>query len=348
MTVIDISATNIVGMGATRLAQSLLPALERRLAVRRILVPHTGELRNYRRITPGGAPQPYVRRLPNGLSRILECTIGGRRVAAGLPLLVLGDLPVRADVRQVVLVHQPHIISGRWQQSANTHTRVLRAMFALNQRFISVAVVQSEVMKAQLAENYPALAGRIEVISQPAPAWLLEARVARRKRTAGQQLRLFYPAAAYAHKNHRLLEAWATSRPADGQVESVSLTLPKPSGRKDDSLEYLGPLSPLQMIDEYSRTDALVFPSLDETLGLPLVEAMFLGLPILCSDRPFARALCGDAALYFDPKDPASLQAAVEELWQRLNEGWTPDWTDQLGNIPTDWDEVAARFAALF
>jgi hypothetical protein len=271
-----------------------------------------------------------------------------KRVAAGIPLLVLGDLPLRTDVRQVVLVHQPHIISGRWQDAGSPRTRIARAILALNQRFITVAVVQTAVMKAQLEKHYPKLAGRVEVIPQPAPQWLLSARAKPVKRAAGQRLRLFYPAAAYPHKNHRLLEAWAGSHLAGGNVEGVRLTLPAPGARADNHLRYLGPLSPAQMIEEYTQTDALLFPSLDETFGLPLVEAMFLGLPVLCAERPYARALCGDTAIYFDPTDVGSMQAAIDELWQRLDKGWKPDWTERLASIPKDWDEVAALFAALF
>src|SRR3546814_3168433 len=75
---------------------------------------------------------------------------------------------------------------------------------------------------------------------------------------------------------------------------------------------------------------------------------MTRGLPILAAERPYARSLCGDAAIYFDPSTAASLDAAIGELRRRLSMGWTPDYAERLALIPHDWDEVARRIIALF
>ena len=95
------------------------------------------------------------------------------------------------------------------------------------------------------------------------------------------------------------------------------------------------------MIQAYSYMDALLFLSRDESYGFPLVEAMFVGLPIICPDLPYARILCGEQAIYFDPNDVASLKEAIETLKLQLDAGWWPDWTKQLTVIPASWDEVA-------
>lgn len=348
MTQIDVSATNVIGMGATRLAQSLLPALERRMNIRRLLVPQAGELAAYRRVIPGPAPLPYRRRLPNGLSRILECTVNSRRVANGIPLLILGDLPVRANVKQVVLVHQSHLAGGRWTDPCSLKFRLMRFIFEANLSFISTAVVQSEMMKALLQENYPDLSDRIVVITQPAPAWVLNAEKSLKRPFANRKLNLFYPAADYPHKNHEILKNWSSTPLAKKFVGCLKLTIAPPKAQDDNLILYVGNLPPDEVIDSYREADALIFPSIEESLGLPLVEAMFLGLPILCSDRPFARSLCGDEAIYFDPEDVKSVQRATEELFRRLSLGWRPDWSDRLENVPKTWDEVADDFAELF
>ncbi|TDW28541.1 glycosyltransferase family 4 protein [Cryobacterium psychrophilum] len=59
---------------------------------------------------------------------------------------------------------------------------------------------------------------------------------------------------------------------------------------------------------------ALVTASLDEGFGIPLVEAMSLGVPVVVSDIPIFREIGADAALYFEPTDPAALVAAVHAL----------------------------------
>ena len=95
------------------------------------------------------------------------------------------------------------------------------------------------------------------------------------------------------------------------------------------------------MVDAYSRTDGVVFMSTTESYGMPLVEAMHIGLPVIAPDLPYATTLLGEQAIYFDVRRLDSLRAAVVELHRRLERGWWPDWSDRLAHAPKDWAEVA-------
>ena len=64
----------------------------------------------------------------------------------------------------------------------------------------------------------------------------------------------------------------------------------------------------------YSVSGAFVFPSLYEGFGLPVLEAMARGVPVACSDRSALPEVAGDAALLFDPSDPAAIARSVEAL----------------------------------
>jgi glycosyltransferase involved in cell wall biosynthesis len=59
---------------------------------------------------------------------------------------------------------------------------------------------------------------------------------------------------------------------------------------------------------------ALVLPSFAEGFGLPVLEAQAAGTPVACSDLPALRETAGDAAVYFDPHDVASIAAALTSL----------------------------------
>lgn len=73
------------------------------------------------------------------------------------------------------------------------------------------------------------------------------------------------------------------------------------NGINDKSLEYA-----------YSNARALVFPSYAEGFGLPLVEAMQRGLPVMASDLPVFREIGGDFMAYFDLSQPQTLASQIQ------------------------------------
>jgi glycosyltransferase involved in cell wall biosynthesis len=75
------------------------------------------------------------------------------------------------------------------------------------------------------------------------------------------------------------------------------------SGRRSASAELLGRIGDGEMGALLRDSMCLAFPSLVEGFGLPPLEAMALGCPVVSSDRASLPEICGDAALYADPED---------------------------------------------
>jgi glycosyltransferase involved in cell wall biosynthesis len=82
------------------------------------------------------------------------------------------------------------------------------------------------------------------------------------------------------------------------------------------TLRFVGLQPPERLADLYANCDALVFPSLLETWGLPLTEAKSHRLPILAADRPYAHETVGscDRVTFFDPIDAEALASRMLEL----------------------------------
>ncbi|HEY4003329.1 MAG TPA: glycosyltransferase, partial [Candidatus Xenobia bacterium] len=64
----------------------------------------------------------------------------------------------------------------------------------------------------------------------------------------------------------------------------------------------------------YKDALALVYPSLYEGFGLPILEAFESGCPVVCSRSSSFVEIAGEAAIYFEPKDPASLVRALRQM----------------------------------
>jgi glycosyltransferase involved in cell wall biosynthesis len=64
--------------------------------------------------------------------------------------------------------------------------------------------------------------------------------------------------------------------------------------------------------DLYARAGVVVVPSLYEGFGLPVLEAMAHGAPVVCSDRSSLPEVAGDAAILVDPTDPRAIRSGIE------------------------------------
>ena len=109
------------------------------------------------------------------------------------------------------------------------------------------------------------------------------------------------------------------SRADDATVQR--LTDLAPAG----SLRFHQGASDEEYAEQLSSATALVSASLNEGFGVPLIEAMAGGTPVVVSNIDIFREIGGDAALFFDPKSPESFAAAVRRLddtaeWQRRSD----------------------------
>jgi glycosyltransferase involved in cell wall biosynthesis len=85
------------------------------------------------------------------------------------------------------------------------------------------------------------------------------------------------------------------------------------SPRRAD-IETPGYVSPAALADLYARASVFAFPSLDEGFGMPVLDAMASGVPVVTSNRSALPEVAGDAALLVDPSDTDSIAGALSRL----------------------------------
>ncbi|MGI9612592.1 MAG: glycosyltransferase family 4 protein [Acidimicrobiales bacterium] len=140
--------------------------------------------------------------------------------------------------------------------------------------------------------------------------------------------------------------------------DDLALAVVGPDGWDVDGEDLLAPLGArvhrLGRVDEYELSalyrSATVFalPSLAEGFGLPVLEAMAHGTPVVTSRGTATEEVAGDAGVLVDPTDPASIAAGIEAAasgdtttLQRIERGVT-----RAGQLT--WEHTAARYAEIF
>lgn len=135
---------------------------------------------------------------------------------------------------------------------------------------------------------------------------------------------ILYVGNAYPHKNLEFLlwsfkvlaEKWPGQLVLAGKKDYFYNRLENYSRELNlgDRCLFLGYIPDEDLAALYRSAEVYIFPSLYEGFGLPPLEAMSWGLPVLNSDIPCLREVCGEASEYFDPAAEASLVGKVRLL----------------------------------
>ena len=95
----------------------------------------------------------------------------------------------------------------------------------------------------------------------------------------------------------------------------------------------------------YRNCYAFLYPSLFEGFGMPVLEALTLGAPVICSNTTSLPEVAGDAALLVDPLDPRAIAAAMQEL-PAVRESLIQKGRAQARRF--SWEESANQLKALY
>ncbi len=109
----------------------------------------------------------------------------------------------------------------------------------------------------------------------------------------------------------------------------------------EESVHFLGHIPDQDLIAVYQMALCLVFPSLYEGFGLPIIEAMTAGCPVIAANSSSLPEVAGDAALLVDALDAGEIARAMQQVWQdeALRQRLIADGRIQAARF--SWEETA-------
>lgn len=270
-------------------------------------------------------------------------------------LLSLGNIAARTKINQKIYLHWPYFAygisaGGKSNFILNLKRTVRYQLIRFFSVYPAVWVVQTEAMKSQLLRRHgKKLDSQIFAVY---PGFEKNSLTSKEiKQSKNKTLHLIYPALFYSHKNFEIILDVAQIINEKNLDILISLTLPAEiyknlgfEGKK--CMRNLGILSQNEMQDAYQSHDALFMPTKLETFGLPYLEALSYGLPILTSDKDFSRDICCDYAIYFSPDSPAEIINSFKVLKDQLLKGrdFHTESSIQLARFSSWADSVTTVF----
>ena len=310
-------------------------------------------------------PMQACRTTPFDLGQQWEIRVRLRRAAASMYHSPYYLMPYAPGVPAVVTCNDliPLTVPGLFSPPARAGIRIAHAMAF---RAASVIVVPSRATHDDVARLFPRHAGKLEVVPH---GWdsigdIDEVRAARLRHELGVHGR--YILAVGSNKPHKnlqvLVEAWATVAgrfDAGGTATALVLAGPRdprfPDGGSTGErlavagrMVSVGPVSDETLAALYGGATLLVCPSRAEGFGLPVAEAMGLGVPVVCSRAPALVEVAGCAGAHFDSDDPGGLARLIERLLGAPDEREAMRHAGFTRAAELTWARAAERMSTLY
>ncbi len=193
------------------------------------------------------------------------------------------------------------------REAANRSDLILTvSSFTASQVTGLLGVERSRVRVIHHGVSHP---GRKRLSELPArQPWILSVGAIQKRKNTGRLIRAFEGLPA----GWRLVLAGAPT--GFGSAEILEQIAASPRRREIDVLGYV---SPQRLEALYGQAAIFAFPSLDEGFGIPAIEAMAWGLPVVTSNRSALPEVTGEAAFHIDPEDVEELRFTLRTLMEQ-------------------------------
>ena len=226
------------------------------------------------------------------------------------PVSTLGSTRFLLTVHDLIFLER-HRLRSRRQWLGRLYRRLIVPRAIRRANWI---IVDADSTRAQLAERYPSVANRITVIGIP----IAERFFTHRPAGAAPERPYFVAFGGIDPRKNveRILQAFAAVRAAHRSSELILIGTQGPldGDRAPAGVQIRRSISEDELVDLYANASGLVYPSLSEGFGVPILEATALGVPVITSDRDPMRALAGEGTILVDPENIKAITAAMLTL----------------------------------
>lgn len=250
-------------------------------------------------------------------------------------IISLGNIAVRSKAPQKLYLHWPYFsnIASIFLDGINLNLlrRILRYFYiVLFIKYSDKIIVQSSLVRSKFSKSHPNIADKLYVCTPGFDDLSVHdlPSVFMAKPASNRCLVLFYPAVMHTHKNFQFIKKLVTAINDCELSINIKFVLTLSSSEfhslgfdQCNLIDNVGYLNRDKMLLQYFTSDALFMPTKFETFGLPYLEALNFGLPIISSDKDFARSICGDFPYYFNEDDVMSAIAAISNFAEDLLNG---------------------------
>jgi alpha-1,3-rhamnosyl/mannosyltransferase len=235
-----------------------------------------------------------------------------------------GTAPVRAHRPYVLTIHDLQFRTYP-QYFSRVKRAYLESVIPPSARRAAIVAVPSDYVRGSVVDAYGVDADRVVVVPhgiEPVLATEVTPQAVLRQRYAlGDGPVIVYPAVTHPHKHHEFLLAMMRDHWTDPDLRLVltggaGLAEHVVTSCTDRRVCRLGRVPAADRNGLLAMSTAMVFPSQYEGFGAPLIEAMTLGAPVVCSDATCMPQIVGDAGLVL-PLDPAAWAGALDEVVRR-------------------------------
>lgn len=308
------------------------------------------------------------------LWRIYQDFVGFRKLVHGFKadaVIVLGNIsPVKLGVPTVVLLRNPYYVDLSNLEQFRKKEKILKELeiffFYLTTKQADAFIAQSRYMKERLSDKWSVPDKTIRVVPNAISTNITDMKKSvsvenRNIQINDNKFKILYVSRYYPHKNHRFILRLADHFQANDtndivfiltlneHLEGARAILREISDNNLGGFIYnIGEVPQKELVNWYQSSDILFFPSYLETFGNPFVEAMCFGLPICAVELPYAKAVCDDAAIYYQ-KD--SVEDTAEKILRLKNDvkfrkTMSNKSKRRFHEFPS-WEEVVRRYLSI-